>query len=351
MGENGSGPEFLYCPPHSVVVDEPDEPHRKAWSAPSTRFHLWLDSNGTVVDQFGAGRAVISQTLESVLGHTSNWHIISQSFELALEGLPQLVGGSFQQSERPTHLLELSLADFADDQPQAVECLATPLTSGQSVPALTLEGAIAHEMTNSLATIANLAAAAKRQVTEPPGTRDIIEALSNQASECALQIKALRSAFLGILSNEENVDLNVIVRHTVEKHQGKLGDISIVLNLREELPEINADSIQLEVLFSNLIQNSIDAILRSSNACHHIEIRSDLTCNRDAILVSVADCGVGISSDLGLPPGPPARGGLGIGLSICHSIASAHQGVLRIAPNTSGGATASCRFPCSGGDR
>ena len=69
----------------------------------------------------------------------------------------------------------------------------------------------------------------------------------------------------------------------------------------------------------------------------------------DAMLVSVADCGVGIDEQaidrLFTPFFTTKPGGIGMGLPICRSIIEIHGGRLSAAPNQSGGATFQITLP------
>lgn len=95
----------------------------------------------------------------------------------------------------------------------------------------------------------------------------------------------------------------------------------------------------------NLVANAIDAIRESGTIW--------LTTARDAgdFVITVADSGHGIPADLRdhvrepFFTTKPIGEGIGLGLSITHSIAHKHGGTLDLAPRPGGGTVATIRFP------
>jgi len=105
--------------------------------------------------------------------------------------------------------------------------------------------------------------------------------------------------------------------------------VSLQMELAPALPVILADRVQLQQVLINLVMNGIEAMQSVTDRPRELLIRSRQD-EKELVLASVADCGVGISAenaDRLLPPSsPPNRAAWVWGLSICRSIIEAHGG-------------------------
>jgi len=94
----------------------------------------------------------------------------------------------------------------------------------------------------------------------------------------------------------------------------------------------------LQQVVINLIMNAIEATIPSTGARREILIRSAK--NRDGVLVQVQDSGPGIAPELldriFEPFFTTKPKGIGMGLSISHSIIESHGGRLGIGPSSHG---------------
>jgi two-component system sensor histidine kinase DctS len=109
------------------------------------------------------------------------------------------------------------------------------------------------------------------------------------------------------------------------------------------------DEIQVQQILVNLVKNSLDAIAESARAGGHIEIHVRRV--GAEVLVAVSDNGPGV------PESHRARlfdaffttkpKGVGLGLSICRTIAAAHGGTLRYEQSGQGGSCFTLSLPLS----
>ena len=113
------------------------------------------------------------------------------------------------------------------------------------------------------------------------------------------------------------------------------------------LEKLYVDEIQIQQILVNLVKNSLDAIAESGQPDGRIEIRVAQSSNE--ALISVSDNGGGVpEADRGRLFESffttKARG-VGLGLSICRSIAAAHGGNLQYSAEEEGGSRFTLSLP------
>jgi PAS domain S-box-containing protein len=209
-----------------------------------------------------------------------------------------------------------------------------------------LTASIAHEVNQPLAAIVANAEACLRWLGR--GTPDLEAARrsvewviddGNRASEVIRRIRALANK-----ADIEKIplDINDVIRDVIALVQRELisHDVSLRMQLASALPMILGDPVQLQQVIINLVMNGIEAMRSVTDRPRELLILS----RRDEtqVLVSVTDCGVGISAEnadrLFNPFFTTKSGGMGIGLSICRSIMEAHSGRLWAMANVPQGA-------------
>ena len=126
----------------------------------------------------------------------------------------------------------------------------------------------------------------------------------------------------------------------------------LLSDLAEDLPPIMGDRVQLQQVILNLLRNACDAMVGVDDRPRELLVQTKRD-EGDRVRLSVVDAGVGFS-----PEGAAKlfqafyttkRDGMGIGLSLSHSIIEAHYGRLWAQPNDGPGATFSFSIPCRPG--
>jgi Histidine kinase-, DNA gyrase B-, and HSP90-like ATPase len=121
------------------------------------------------------------------------------------------------------------------------------------------------------------------------------------------------------------LDVNDIVKEVIALVQHELISPHMLLRLElaPSLPLIVADRVQLQQVVINLVMNGIEAVESVTDRLRELAIRSRQE-ETLQVLVSVTDCGVGISAEnadrLFNAFFTTKSSGMGMGLSICRSI-------------------------------
>jgi C4-dicarboxylate-specific signal transduction histidine kinase len=211
-----------------------------------------------------------------------------------------------------------------------------------------LAASISHEVNQPLAAVVNAAAACLRWLDR--GTPNLDEARSavewitkeaNRASEVIRRVRALANK-----TSIEKVplDINDVVREVIALVQRELisHQVSSRMELAPTLPIILGDRVQLQQVIINLVMNGIEAMQSVTDRPRELVIRSRQDETRQ-VLVSVTDCGVGISAEnadrLFNAFFTTKSTGMGMGLSISRSIIEAHGGRMSASGNEGPGAT------------
>jgi two-component system sensor kinase FixL len=146
------------------------------------------------------------------------------------------------------------------------------------------------------------------------------------------------------------LDINRVISDVVRLLHSDLliRGVQSVLELDHGLSLVKGDNIQLQQLILNLVLNAFDAMKDIPQDQRRVIIRTRQL-EPDSIKVEIIDRGDGLSPDrlarLFEPFRSSKRDGLGLGLSICHSIIEAHGGKLWGKNNPDCGATFSFSLP------
>jgi signal transduction histidine kinase len=130
-------------------------------------------------------------------------------------------------------------------------------------------------------------------------------------------------------------------------------NVTLKIELSGDLPPVMADRLQIEQVLINFIRNAAEAITGASTGKGQIRITAARH-EPHLLRLSVSDSGPGFPPAFGGGAPPPLQSskpdGLGIGLSLCRSIAEAHGGELSIRSGRDG-ATVAITLPIAEGAR
>ena len=219
-----------------------------------------------------------------------------------------------------------------------------------------LTASIAHEINQPLGSIMTNAETANAILKSPTPDiaelKDIVNDILLDDRRAAEVIRRMRSLLKKAPFELKNIDLNDLVRETVEFLSslavGRKFEL-VSLTTQNALP-ILGDRIQLQQVILNLVVNGIDAMRDTPGENRIISVRTSRVEN--SAQLSVSDRGSGIPEDklekVFAPFFTSKAEGMGMGLSIAHTIIEAHHGLISAKNRDHGGATFRIKLPLVG---
>ncbi|HEU0148255.1 MAG TPA: ATP-binding protein, partial [Bradyrhizobium sp.] len=210
-----------------------------------------------------------------------------------------------------------------------------------------LATSIAHEVNQPItAAVTNAGAGLRWLAARPPNLEearnafDLIIKAGMQAGEVTGRISALIKK---VETGKATLDINETILDTIALTRGEMQRhrISLHTELMKDLPAIWGDRVQLQQVILNLIMNAIEAMTEVSQGSRELLIDSRVSAP-DGVIVAVRDSGPGVKAEivdhLFDAFYTTKQTGLGMGLSICRSIAERHGGRLWASANAPRGA-------------
>jgi signal transduction histidine kinase len=210
-----------------------------------------------------------------------------------------------------------------------------------------LTAGIAHELNNPLHNILGFAQLLIQNDSLNEQAKLDVEKIIKAALNSREIIKKLMYFSRQMPQDFKNVNLNQVIRDTMcfIEPQCKNENISISFHLENDIPEIYADTLQLNQVIVDLVVNAIQAMPEGGTLT--ISTRTD----NQSVLLKVEDNGTGISRKIIQHIFNPffttkAIGkGTGLGLSVVHGIVSAHKGTIHVHSKEGVGTKFEIRFP------
>jgi len=221
-----------------------------------------------------------------------------------------------------------------------------------------LTASIAHEVNQPLSGVVSNAEAClrwlDREIPDLEAVRRSVEWVVDDGNRAGEVIRRVRALAKKTDIEKVPLDVNDVIREVMALVRRELINhrVSLRMDLALALPMILADRVQLQQVIINLVMNGIEAMQSVTDRPRELVIRSGQD-ETQQVLVSVTDCGVGISAEnadrLFNAFFTTKASGMGMGLSICRSIVEAHGGRLWATANIPHGATFQFTLPvCAG---
>jgi len=206
---------------------------------------------------------------------------------------------------------------------------------------------VAHELNNPLTAILGYA-----QLLETEGlntrAQDYVSKLFKQAQRTHRVVQNLLSFARQRKPQRDEVDIRKVLDETLalRDYDLKINNIRVDRDLPSEPALVVADPHQIEQVFLNIINNSVDAILETGRT-GKLKIR--ISCQGGHVCTQFTDDGAGIKDPKRIfDPFYTTKSvgkGTGLGLSICYGIVKEHGGDITANNAPDGGAVIEVRLP------
>ena len=345
------------------------------WDIP--RNEIWLTDKGRALFGFGASEKLDFDRFRSVL-HPEDRQSVLQAIENTLhtgaeyeaeyrvvlpDGQLRWISGrgqvEFNGDGQPARVRGASVditkrkqaEEQAARQRNEMAHLSRVSTLGE------LSGSIAHELSLPLSAILSNAQAAQRILANGQVDHtELREILNEVVSEDKRACEVVRRLRLWLKKGEvqqHSLRINNVVQDVLKLLRSDLIDqkVTVDCELARNLPAVIGDPVQLQQVLVNLVVNACDAMTDCNTAERRLIIRTGTENGSGAVVVSVTDRGGSIPAEkmkqIFEPFFSTKAKGMGLGLSVCHSIIAAHRGQLWATNNADCGATFHFSLPIS----
>lgn len=202
---------------------------------------------------------------------------------------------------------------------------------------------VAHEIKNPLTPIALSAERIQRHLdraTPPdPASLAIVRTCAETIAGAVETVRSLVDEFATLarfpVAKPQPADINEVIENALSMFNGRLDGIGVHTSLASDLPRVMADSEAIKRAVANLVDNAAEA--SQDSLVREIEISTALVATRDAVEITVADTGHGVTRELKeklfLPYFSTKKRGTGLGLAIVSRIVEDHHGSIRVEEN------------------
>ena len=200
-----------------------------------------------------------------------------------------------------------------------------------------LTASIAHEIAQPIGAVYNRANAAINFLNkDPPDLEEVGEAIrgiAGAADRAREIIGRIRDQVKKAPPRKDIFDLNQAIEEVLLLAGSAITKDAIVVqaDFAKGLPPVRGDRVQLQQVALNLILNAVEAMRSVDDRSRELQISTEHTETGD-VLVTVCDTGPGIAPEnlerVFESFFTTKSSGVGIGLSICHSILEGHGGSL-----------------------
>jgi signal transduction histidine kinase len=204
---------------------------------------------------------------------------------------------------------------------------------------------LAHQINQPLSAVVNYNRSCLRRLrsghAEPGQLAEIMEQASQEAARAGAIIQRVREFVRKREPDRRPTEVNSLVEQTLSFMRAEAAKYNVALKFEPAggLPQVDADRIMIEQVIVNLIKNGIEA-MKEVGWSRELRVATALDEGR-FVRVSVSDRGRGVDAQaaehLFQPFFTTKPEGMGLGLSVCRSIAEFHGGEIWATPDPAGG--------------
>jgi PAS domain S-box-containing protein len=224
-----------------------------------------------------------------------------------------------------------------------------------------LSGSIAHELSLPLSAILGNAQAAQRMLANGNADlaeiREILNEIVSEDKRAAEVIHHLRQWLKKGEVQQHFLCINEVVQDVIKLIRNDLINqkVRVDTELARNLPAVTGDPVQLQQVLLNLVVNACDTMADCTALERRLLIRTAFENGRRAVILSVTDWGRSIPEEnreqIFEPFFTTKEKGMGLGLSVCRTIITAHRGRLWATNNAIRGATFHFSLPIGAPDK
>ncbi|MBS0473248.1 MAG: CHASE3 domain-containing protein [Proteobacteria bacterium] len=200
---------------------------------------------------------------------------------------------------------------------------------------------LAHEINQPLTAASNYLGSAQRLSAnlEVPRLSETIQKATQQIRRAGEIVRRLRQFIERQVPEQRIESASALVEEAISLLGTLDASVKIETTVEPGLPQVLADSVQIQQVLVNLMRNAIEAMEGAPMRALFLSARA---ASLDEIDFALRDTGSGITPDIARklfrPLSSAKQGGMGVGLAICHTIISAHGGRIWAEPSEAGGA-------------
>ena len=173
--------------------------------------------------------------------------------------------------------------------------------------------------------------------------RQAVERIIKDSYRASEVISRIRTLVKKTPPRNDLVDLNEVIVEVfaLAQNEARRNRVSLKRQLKNDLPRVRGDRVQLQQVILNLIINGLEAIAKSKDGARELSVSSDVD-EASNVIVAVRDSGEGLDAanlehvfDAFFTTKPE---GMGMGLAISRTIIESHGGRLWATANSPQGA-------------
>jgi signal transduction histidine kinase len=324
----------------TVVMSSPDKLPVEA--AVDRTSYLRYGPKSNVNVPIKAGGSVVGAMSFASLRRGKSWPAYTV---LKFEGIAEILGYGLERKRIVTETLRLR---------NEVSYLSRVNTMGQ------LAASMAHDLNQPLGAILSNAEALQAMATSERPNLEEIQSTSADIIEddnrARQTIQRLWSLFRRGDVPKSKIDVGELLSGIgrIVRTDALLRNISLKIDVKQPVPPVLGELVQLQQVIINLLLNAFDAVSSANDRPREVQLDARAGVGGNRIEVLVRDTGSGIA-----PEAVPRifdsffttkPNGMGMGLAVAKSIIDAHGGTISVASNNERGATFEIKLPIANAD-